>query len=137
MFKLVKINGARINVPETFVIDIDGTTPYTAGCLYFIAYGGISNQPYEEGSFKFIPLETIPKNSGIKKLRGFIVNSDMIFETEIAGGTLNVGLGDIIAACKNSDGDMDSVDSLHGSDAKLISKDSALIDRKVLVALEW
>ena len=44
MFKLVKINGSKTNVPEITTFNIDGTTPYKAGALYFINDGTLSTE---------------------------------------------------------------------------------------------
>ena len=137
MFKLVKINGARINVPETMVFNIDGTATFTAGCLYYLTEEGLMNSPLSESDIKFIPIETVVKNSGKKKIHGFIVNDDMIFETDIQGDFNSVTPGLPLVARQDTNGSLCGVEASPGNDAMLISKESAAQNRKVLVALKW
>ena len=137
MFKLVKINGARTNVPEPIILNIDGTTPYLAGCVYYLAEGTISTSPSSESDLKFIPLETIAENSEKNKLSGYIVNENMIFETDIYNNFNNAKVGNALAIYSDDAGNLIGVDSSAGYDAMLISKDEAQSKRKVLVALKW
>lgn len=137
MFKLIKIKGGRINVPEIMTCAIDGKTAYDAGCLYFLNGGTPQNAPNEEDDIKFIPIESIPKNSGKKTVCGYTVTADMVFETEIYNDHTSVKVGDSLTAHVKSNGDMDGVDAVSGSEAKLLNKDAAATDGKVLVALEW
>ena len=137
MFKLIKITGARTNVPEPIIINIDGATPYTAGNLYFLADDTASNVPASDYDLKFIPLESVQRNSGKKKLCGYIVNENMIFETDIYGDFTDIKVGNILTGHIDDNEDICGADSLSGNDVMLISKDEVRAKQKILVALKW
>ena len=137
MFNLIKINGARTNVPEPIILDIDGVKPYTAGNLYFIGDDTVSNLPFSAYDLKFIPLETIPANSGKKKICGYFVNENMIFETEIYGDFTSILVGNILAGHTDANEDICGAEGSLGEDIMLISKAEVKAKHKVLVALKW
>ncbi len=137
MFKLIKIIGARTNVPEPTYVHIDGKNQYTAGSFYFFSQGKVENYPTNEDDLKFIPLESVPENSGKTKLLGYFVTEGMIFETDIYKDYTAVNVGDTIIAHLDSEDSLSGVEAEDGSDAKLISKDEAATRKKVLVALKW
>ena len=137
MFKLTKIIGARTNVPEPTYINIDGKTPYNANCYYFFAEGQIATYPVNDDDLKFIPLETVPANSGKTKLLGYFVTSSMIFETEIYGDHNAVKVGDTLMPHFDETKHLCGVDAEDGVDAKLISKNEVETSNKVLVVLAW
>lgn len=137
MFKLIKITGARTNVPEPITLDIDGVIPYTAGNLYYLGDDALSNTPYTEYDMKFIPLETVAPNSGKTKLCGYFVNENMIFEADIYNDFSNIKVGNILSGHIDSNGDIDGANSSSGSEVMLIAKNEARSRRKILVALKW
>ena len=107
MFKLIKINGARTNVPDIITIETDGVAEYRAGCVYFLSEGSLGMEALSEDELKFIPIENVKANSGQKFVRGYMVNADMIFETEIYGDFNTVGIGDKLCGHADEDGHMD------------------------------
>ena len=137
MFKLVKITGARINVPELAVVDIDGTSPYFFGCCYYFTQGTVLSYPTNEDDLKFIALEEIPQNSGKKTLLGYFVTENMVFETEIYNDHTKVKVGDSLLLYSNTLGHSIGADAEVGYDMKLLNKDEAATTGKVLVALKW
>lgn len=137
MFKLVKINGSKTNVPEITTFKIDGSASYKAGAIYFINNGTLSTEQAFSYDIKFIPIETIPENSGKTIIHGFIVNSDMVFETEICSLSDSVQVGDLISACFNDPDSITHVEDALGEEALLLCKDGVEKTNKVLVALKW
>ena len=137
MFKLIKITGSRTNVPEPIILNIDGVTPYTAGNLYFIGDDTLSNTAFSDFDLKFIPLESVGENSGKKKLCGYIVNENMIFETDSYNDFTSIKVGNILTGHLDENGDICGANSNSGNDVMLISKDEVRTSRKILVALKW
>ena len=137
MFKLVKLINSRTGVPEITTMPIFQAESYTANCLYFIGSGILSPSSYEGDDIKFIPVESIAANKGATSIRGFIVTSDMVFETDIYGDPSEFGVGDSISARTNSKGIIDSVEATEGHDAKIISKEDVKKNGKVRVVLKW
>ena len=137
MFKLVQIKGARTNVPEPTILNIDGSTPYLAGAVYYIGEGLVSTMPTSEDNLKFIPLETVKANSGKTKLCGYIVTEGMVFETDIYNDQTKAKVGNTLMAYTDNDGNIIGVYSESGYDAMLLAKDEAKTKKKVLVALKW
>lgn len=137
MFKLIKIKDGRINVPETEVLETDGVSEYRAGCVYFVGAAGVSNSKSSDFDPIFIPLETIPKNSGIKKLHGYFANSSMVFETKIYEGTSSLMVGTVICYHMNDNGDIDGAEANEGENLLLLSKDNIEHNGTVEVALKW
>ena len=137
MFKLIKIVGARTNVPEPVSLHIDGVEEYFAGSCYFYTEGIVSNYLAKEDDIKFVPLESVPKNSGKTKITGYFVNENMVFETEIYGDHTAVKVGDTLLGYVNDDNNISAVAAETGYDVKLLSLDEAATTHKVLVALKW
>ena len=137
MFKLVKINGARTNVPEPIILNTDGNTAYLAGAVYYINENTISTSALSDVDLKFIPLETVAANSGKNTLYGYIVTENMVFEADIYNDYTKAKVGNTLLAYADNDGNLIGVDSSSGYDAMLLSKDEAKTKRKVLVALKW
>ena len=137
MFKLIKINGARTNVPEPILVTAKNNETYIAGAVYYLCEGGISTSPASEVDLKFIPLETVTADSGKKKVCGYIVSEGMVFETDIYNDFNNAKVGNSLMFYADGDGNFIGVDSEAGYDALLLSKDEAKTKRKVLVALKW
>lgn len=137
MFKLVKINGARTNVPEPTTFAVKTTENYLAGCIYYVNNDCVSVSPSSDVDLKFIPLETVKIGSGKKRICGYIVNEDMVFETNIYNDHTNAKVGNALLAYADDNGQLVGVDSETGYDALLLSKDEAKSGKKVLVALKW
>ena len=137
MFKLVKINGARTNVPETITFAVKNTENYLTGCLYYVNNDYVSSTPSSEDDLKFIPLETVKAGSGKKKICGYVVTDNMVFETDIYNDYTSAKVGSALLAYTDDDGHLVGVDSESGYDAMLLSKDEAKSRKKVLVALKW
>ena len=139
MFKLIKIVGARTNVPEPVYLECDGVTPYKKGAAYYVFSGMIATIPSENENtpdIKFIPLETLERNSGKKKVCGFFVNENMIFEADLNGDASDISVGDCLCFYPDTEGENTAVDSAIGFDARLIDKTSTP-EGKVLVALKY
>jgi hypothetical protein len=137
MFKLVKIRGARTSIPEIVSYNIDQFSSYEAGAFYYISNDTVSTDFTYEHDLKFIPIETIPKNSGRTTVRGFIVTPEMVFETKICNYQGDVGLGDLLSTCDHADVSSVHVEGSIGESALLLSKDGVEKTGKVLVALKW
>ena len=137
MFKLVKIIGARTNVPEPTYVNIDGTSSYLAGCFYYFTEGKIATYALSEDDLKFIPLETVPENSGKKQIFGYFVTENMVFETDIYGDYTAVQEGNTLLARFDEKDNFYAVDADVGYDVKLLSMAEASTRKKVLVALKW
>ena len=137
MFKLVKINGSKSNVPEITTFNIDGTTPYKAGALYFINDGTLSTEQAFTHDIKFIPIESIPENSGKTIIRGYIVNADMVFEAGVCSLSDSIQVGDLISVCFDDPEAITHLEGASGEDALLLCKDGVEKTGKVLVALKW
>ena len=135
MFKLIKIRGSRTNVPETEIVPI-GSSSYVAGTLCYIADSIVSTSPLSENDVKFIPLESVNEESGRKTIRGYIVNEDMVFETEIYGNHESVSVGMRICTQTDDNDNIVGVYAAEGSDAILLNKDDVKNGKKVLVALK-
>lgn len=137
MFKLVKITGARTNVPEPTILTIDGNSTFLAGAIYYVNEDTVSTSPASEVDLKFIPLETVKAGSGKKKICGYIVTANMVFETDLYNDLTKAKVGNTLLAYADDDGHLTGVDSEPGYDAMLLSKDEANTKNKVLVALKW
>ena len=137
MFKLIKIAGARTNVPEPVTLTIDGTTSYTAGCIYYIGDSQLSNTPFTSYDLKFIPLESVAKNSGKTKISGYIITENMVFETDAYNDYTSIKVGNMLAGYLNSDNEMCGADSIEGLDMIVLNTDEARTKHKILVALKW
>ncbi|MBE6644630.1 MAG: hypothetical protein E7612_04530 [Ruminococcaceae bacterium] len=137
MFKLIKITGARTNVPETVSAKIDGTTAYSAGCVYYLGDGQLSKSPLTSYDLKFIALESVAENSGKTKISGYLVTDNMVFETDVYNDVNSIKVGNMLAGYLNTDGDVIGADSIEGLDAVVLNADEARTKHKILVALKW
>jgi hypothetical protein len=114
-------------------------TPYKKGAAYYVFSGMITTIPSENENtpdIKFIPLETLERNSGKKKVCGFFVNENMIFEADLNGDASDISVGDCLCFYPDTEGENTAVDSAIGFDARLIDKTSTP-EGKVLVALKY
>ena len=137
MLKLIKIQGARTNVPEITVVNIDETKEYLAKSLYFVNNGIVSQEPSSIYDIKFIPIETIRKNSGKTTIRGYIVTSEMIFESDGYVVLDEIPVGRTISYRYDIEGHIVGVEDMEAEDALLLCKDEMETAQKVLVALKW
>ena len=137
MFKLVKIIGARTNVPEPTYVNIDPEREYLAGCFYYFTEGKITTYPVSQDDLKFIPLETLPANSEKTKIFGYFVTENMVFETDILGDYTAVKIGNTLLAHYDENDNICAVEAEVGYDIKLLSMDEADTRKKVFVALKW
>lgn len=137
MFKLIKIINGRTNVPEPIKMKTSGQIDYLAGCVYYLAEGDVHNAQTTEDDLMFIPLESVYKSEGRKRVTGYIVTDGMIFETEIQNDYSLIGVGDTICVFADSAGNNTCVEAVYGEQAKIINMDSVDEDGKVLVALKW
>lgn len=120
MFKLIKILNSKSNAPEIISVPIDETQPIAAHALYFMRDGKLITQDPEEENIKFMPIESVPSNSGKKSVRGFIITEDMIFEAKVFGLYEDLAVGDGICVHTNDDGVIDCLEPLFGRDARII-----------------
>ncbi len=108
MFKLEKILGASDSVPEIISV----TAPYgmaiNAGYIYFIAQNSLS---YERPSdpVRFCALETLKDGHEAKRVKGFVVTHDMIFEADVNGNFNESNLGDPFSFSRDNSGNMASI----------------------------
>ena len=137
MFKLIKINGARTNVPEPITFNASSDQTYLAGALYFLSEGSVSTSPASDIDLKFIPLETVEAGSGKTTVCGYIVTENMVFETDVYNDQTKAKVGSTLSAYADDNGQLVGVSSEAGYDAVVISRDEAKTKRKVLVALKW
>ena len=136
MFKLIKIINGRGNVPEPQYLKCDGKVPYYKGCLYFVSAGEAGSTAISETDMKFISLETIPENSGKTEVCGFIVNENMVFETDCYNDSDEIAEGDIVMIYQDDKGENVGVEAVSGVDARIIDKSTSKINGKVLVTLK-
>ncbi len=85
MFKLIKINGSKNNVPELVKVPIDTTVKYTKGCLYYMWEGKLICPDLITRVLPFIPVETVEAGSGRTDILGYFVTHNMVFEAPIEG----------------------------------------------------
>ena len=137
MFKLIKITGARTNVPEPVTLSIDGAASYTAGCLYFLGDNQLSSTPFSSNDLKFIPLESVSENSGKTEIRGYFVTANMVFETDAYNNFNSIKVGNMLAGYLNSNEEICGADSMEGEDIMVLSTDEVRTKQKILVALKW
>ena len=137
MFKLVKILNSKSGAPEIITMPFSEHSSIEAGNLCFLGCGMVSNGRFEYDDMLFIPVETLPVKSGKNFVRGYIVTSDMIFETEIHGDHDSFSVGDSISHHIHTTGVVDSVDATEGNEAKIISKEDVDKTGKVRIVLKW
>ena len=142
MFKLIKITGGTSNVPEPTYVNVNGITPYVAHCAYHVYSGTVScasSENMELRDLKFIALETLPTNSGKKRLCGYYVTENMIFETDFHGNPSGIGAGDCLSfyVDENCEYNNSGVRDLPGNDARIIDSTNIAKTGKVLVALQF
>ena len=137
MFKLVKIKDSRTNVPEPEIFETSGVDEFIPGLVYYITKTGISMNSSGDDNTKIIPLEYIPADSGIKRLRGYIVTEDMVFETDIYGDTSGVKVGKRVCGYVDAETRLIGVDAYEGTEAMILNTTSMKDERKVLVALKF
>ena len=84
MFKLVKMLNGKYCAPEIVEVKMVRTFPYFAGAMYFYESGSlVRDMPGGDHIKKFIPIESLPMNSGKGTIKGFFVSEDMIFEADV------------------------------------------------------
>lgn len=138
MFKVIKmINGARQNVPEPVIFQVNGSTPYYAGYVYYHSANGISEVKIDGlHNVPIVPLETLPTNSGINELKCIIATPDMVFETEVMDSEWDYDVGTILSFYQKNGLNI-AMRSMQGTDAMVVDKSDALTKNKIHVLLTW
>lgn len=87
MFKLVKLLNGKHCAPE--IVEVRAFEPfnYIAGNMYFFETGCLIKEMVDGyDNKKFVPIESLPANSGRENIKGFFVTEDMIFEVDLGEG---------------------------------------------------
>lgn len=138
MFKLIKMQNSRTNVPEIVKVNTDSTTYYRKGCVYFIVDGKAVPTYSTLSDIRFIPIEEIPKGTGKDKVAGYFVTEDMIFETQANGSSqASLKAGAFVDFECDQYGNNIATTSIAGEEVLVLSVDSITQDKKILVALKW
>lgn len=137
MFKLIKINNGRMNVPEIVDAPMDSTLEFKAHCLYYLSSGTLSTSPSNETDPLFIPIESRPIDSPQAYIRGYFVTEDMIFETTVQGNPVPGCVGTVLEGHYGDSGAIECLEPTPGSTALVLSDFSLFTDGKVTVALKW
>ena len=98
MFKLKSINGARYNAPEIVEVTVTIPNGCNAGELYYFADGALYPHAGTYAANVFVPLSTLATNNKKVKVKGYYINSNMLFETKLYGNAASVGVGSAISA---------------------------------------
>jgi hypothetical protein len=137
MFKLVKILGSRTNVPDICEIPIDGVAKCMKDCPYYLVDGALTAiATNTKERLVFIPIEDIPANSGRKKVKGYYVTPDMIFEAQYSEDPALSCLGETASYFTDNEANI-GVGTIEGSDLKIVNIDSLYITGLVHVVLRW
>ena len=137
MFKLIKINNGRMNVPEMVNAPMDSTSEFKAHCLYYVSCGTLSTSKSEENDPPFIPIESVPIDSPQAYIRGYFVTEDMVFETTVEGQPVAGLVGTVLEGHYGDSGGIESLEPTPGTTALVLSDFSLFEDGKVTVALKW
>ncbi len=135
MFKLVKISGAKNNVPEFIRMPISANTKHTAGCLYYIENGVLALPTTYTGLMPFIPVESVGENDGRTDILGYLVTPDMVFEAPIDGDLSLVHVGAERDFLKNDDDEVYGVSADGGTSFLLLNIDDLYKKRTVLTSI--
>ena len=111
MFKLKKILGARNNNPEIVEIDVVVAADCIPGRLYIFNGDNLCLHNGTKSNVVFIPIEYAPGDYTQRRIRGYYVSSNMIFETKVHGETSGCYCGNTYKAHIN---DMDMPESVDG-----------------------
>ena len=123
MFKLKKILGARCNAPEIVEITIQLSCDVHAGKIYTFATQVITNHDGTERLVAFIPIEDVYGYGEVKKIKGYYVTSNMIFEGKFFGNITFVAPGICVGAHLDDNDLIDGVSSGSGTFAFIVSTD--------------
>ena len=134
MFKLVKILGKGNNVPEIITINAPIGCHVKKNAVYFITGDNISSLRESDVLVKFIPIEDLPEEHERKKVRGYIVTQDMIFEAPTQGDFSEKYVGDGFSFHEDSNNDLVAIMPDNGGDGTIISTDDYAKTGKVLVS---
>ena len=123
MFKLKKILGARYNAPEIVEIAIEVNSECHPG--YFYVFNGQKLLDHDGTECKnvFTPIESVIGNGEVKKVKGYYVTKDMIFEGKLFGNVALLGVGDAVEAHFNDANLVDGVLVTEGTFAYIESID--------------
>lgn len=124
MFKLKKILGARCNAPEIVEITAEVTGEVRPGRFYYFSAQRIIDHDGMEYTNVFTPVESVYGESEVKRIKGYYVTGDMIFEGKLYGNAINVGVGDCVEAHLNDANLLDGVGVNDGTFAFIDSLDS-------------
>ena len=115
MFKLKKILGARNNNPEIVEVEVTTTIDCVPGRLYCISAGSINIHAGMKASVIFTPIEYVAGDYTKKKVRGFYISPDMVFETKMYGDIANYTVGSVLEAHVNENGEFPYSDGVVAS----------------------
>ncbi len=101
MFKLIKIVGSGVNVPEPVKAAIPASNYIPAGTPIFFESGGLITTADDENPATHITLsDTQPDGS----IMVFEITPNMLFETVLEGDPNNLGIGSKVALSCDSEG---------------------------------
>lgn len=124
MFKLKKILGARCNAPEIVEISAEVSGEVCPGNFYYFFSQRIIDHDGAEHANVFTPIERVSGESEVKKIKGYYVTGDMIFEGKLFGNAINLGVGDCVEAHLNDGNLLDGIGVNDGTFAFIDSLDS-------------
>ena len=135
MFKLIKIIGAKSNAPEIVEIEAELMNECLPGGLYIVTGGLISNHTGITSGLVFCPIEHVIGDGNKVKVKGFFVNSDMVFECTLFGNIGAVSVGSKLAAWTDDMENVLGVSNVQGEFAYVLDISSYQTNNKIAIKL--
>ena len=134
MFKLLKITDSGASAPEIITINATNSMECRANHVYTVK-GGTLHAPLHNDGFLFVPIEDLPMESEIEKIRGYLVSPNMLFETSFVGPATNTYAGDNVSASVDDSGIATGITNEPGTFATIIDMSTQKQNGRVIIRI--